>query len=468
MDRKPAVAGRFYPDDPAELQKEIENLFTNAKPQICSDVRAIISPHAGYLFSGSVAASAFMQIEHGKDIARVFIIGSSHQMAFDGASIYCEGDFLMPYGKEIVDAAFGKKLAESHPGIFTTNPSPHLQDHTLEVQLPFIRHVLVSGYKIVPIIVGTDQPHICNEISKALKPYFTSRNLFVISTDFSHYPAYSDALLTDSKTKDAILSGNPSRLIQVLNENSNKKIKGLSTSLCGAGATLVLMNITGENPNYEYREIEYKNSGDNRYYGRKDSVVGYWAIAICNKPHEEPFKISAREKETLLEIAGSSIEAAVLKKGKSRIRINDTSGTLSERCGAFVTLHKNGRLRGCIGRVESNLPLYKTVEEVAALSAYYDNRFPPVSGEELKELEIEVSVLSPPKKINDISHIKLGVHGIIVRKDNRSGVFLPQVATETGWSLEEFLGYCSRDKAGIGWDGWKSADIYIFTSVILQ
>ena len=468
MDRKPAVAGKFYPEEPAELKKEIEILFSKAKPQSCSNVRAIISPHAGYLFSGDVAASAFRQVGHGRDVSRVFVIGSSHRMAFDGASVYCEGDFLMPYGKEVVDVDFGKRLAGNNPNLFTADPSPHIHEHTIEVQLPFLRHVLVSGYKIVPIVVGTDDPEICKEISAVLKLHFNSRNLFVISTDFSHYPAYSDALQTDSKTKDAILSGNPSRLIEVLKENRIKKIKGLSTSLCGAGATLVLMNLTVENPDYEYREIEYKNSGDNDLYGQKDSVVGYWAIAICEKPQEKPFQISDSEKESLLRIAKESIEATVLNRGKNRIRVSDTSGTLSERCGLFVTLHKNGQLRGCIGRVESNIPLYKAVEEVAALSAHYDNRFPPVSPEELNHLEIEISVLSPPQKITDISQIKLGIHGIIIRKDNRSGVFLPQVATDTGWSLEEFLGYCARDKAGIGRDGWKSADIYIFTSTILQ
>jgi len=468
MDRKPAVAGKFYPENPAELQKEIETLFKNAFPRTCSDVRAIISPHAGYVFSGGVAANAFRQIDPLKEYSRVFIVGTSHRMAFEGASVFCDGNFMMPYGIEPVDTEFGKKLASNHPEIFTTNPSPHLQEHTIEVQLPFLKHVLVGGYKIVPILIGTDDPDICKQISNALKPYFTARNLFVISTDFSHYPAYSDARQIDYQTKDAILSNSPSRLIQVLKENSKKKIKGLSTSLCGAGAVLVLMNLTCDNQDFEYREIDYKNSGDNSYYGMKDSVVGYWAISLCKKEEELPFIISEDEKETLLRIAKESVEVTANNKRAGRIRIKDIGGILSENCGVFVTLHKHGKLRGCIGRVESNIPLHKAVEEVAALSACYDNRFPPVSPDELNDLEIEISVLSPPEKITDISRIKPGVHGIIIRKERRSGVFLPQVATETGWSLEEFLGHCSRDKAGIGWDGWKKADIYIFTSTILQ
>lgn len=483
MDRKPAVAGKFYPDKAAELQTEIERLFSTATPGKCKNVRALIAPHAGYIFSGGVAASAFAQINREAKYKRVFVIGSSHTAGFKGASIYCEGDFIMPYGKEIVDTKLAKKLTEDYPSFFSSNPAPHIHEHSLEVQLPFVNYLLKSGYTIVPIIIGTDDPTICREIAKALKPFFIEENLFVISTDFSHYPGYNDAKERDSITKSAILTNDPSILLKALKESYQKRIKGLSTSLCGASAVLVLMNITAGNTKINYSAIEYKNSGDNSYYGDKERVVGYWAITVCEESLERTsvkktgdefevsaagFEISADEKESLLRIAKESIDVTVLKRAKNRIRVKDTSGVLSATCGVFVTLHKKGRLRGCIGRIESNIPLYKAVEEVAALSAFYDSRFPPVSPEELKDLEIEISVLSPPVKVREISQIKPGVHGIIIRRDNRSGVFLPQVATETGWSLEEYLGHCSRDKAGIGWDGWKSADIYIFTATLLQ
>ncbi|HBZ25451.1 MAG TPA: TIGR00296 family protein [Rikenellaceae bacterium] len=476
MDRKPAVAGKFYPEKSAELQNEIERLFSIATTGKGKKVRALIAPHAGYIFSGGVAASAFAQIESGTKYKRVFVIGSSHTAGFKGASIFCEGDFLMPYGKEIVDTKLGRELTEDYPSLFNSNPAPHINEHSLEVQLPFVNYLLKSGYTIAPIIIGTDDPTICREIAKVLKPFFIEENLFVISTDFSHYPGYKDANETDSITKSAILTNDPSILLKALKENYQKRIKGLSTSLCGASAVLVLMNITEGNPKIKYGAIDYKNSGDNSYYGDKERVVGYWAITVCEEPLQRSsleasaagFEISADEKESLLRIAKESIDVTVLKRGKNRIRVKDTSGVLSATCGVFVTLHKKGRLRGCIGRIESNIPLYKAVEEVAALTAYYDSRFPPVGPDELKDLEIEISVLSPPVKIRDISQIKPGVHGIIIRRDNRSGVFLPQVALETGWSLEEYLGHCSRDKAGIGWDGWKSADIYIFTATVLQ
>ncbi|MDP3452902.1 MAG: AmmeMemoRadiSam system protein B [Bacteroidales bacterium] len=283
MDRKPAVAGSFYPEHPIELKKEIETLFKCTNLGADKDILALISPHAGYLFSGGVAASAFAQINPDTKYKRVFIIGSSHTCVFKGASIYCNGDFLMPYGKEIVDKELGEKLVYENPSIFTANPTPHFQEHSLEVQLPFLNHILKNGYMIVPIIIGTEDPAICKKIATALEPWLNPENLFVISTDFSHYPCYTDAITTDKKTMEAILSKEPANLLKVLKENSQMGIKGLSTSLCGASSVLVLIYLTQNNPNIKYRAIEYKNSGDNSRYGDRIRVVGYWSIAVYNE-----------------------------------------------------------------------------------------------------------------------------------------------------------------------------------------
>ena len=136
---------------------------------------------------------------------------------------------------------------------------------------------------------------------------------------------------------------------------------------------------------------------------------------------------------------------------------------LQLECGVFVTLKKHGELRGCIGYTESNTPLHLLVAEVAELSACHDYRFERVKPGEADELEIEISVLSPMRKIKDIREIKLGRHGILIKKGERTGLFLPQVAIETGWTLEQYLGHCSRDKAGIGWEGWREASLSTFT-----
>lgn len=469
IDRQPAVAGKFYPADVGKLHKELNEMFESAMPKRCNNVRAIISPHAGYIYSGQVSASAFNQIDFEAAYKRVFIIASSHQVSFDGAAVYCYGDFLMPYGKEKVDTDFCMDLVKNHPKIFTSDRGPHQNEHSIEVQLPIIHHCLKKEYSIVPIIIGTSNPSVCKEIASVLKPHLTSENLFIISSDFSHYPSYEDAQKVDALTKDAIDTNNPEKLIETLRKNGEKHIPHLVTSLCGWTSVLTLLYMTCENSSIRYRAIDYRNSGDTEYYGEKEKVVGYWAIAISEKSDSDcRFSLSAMEKSTLINIARESLESVVLSGKKSKLNPDSYSAALNTKCGVFVTLHNNGQLRGCIGRLIADLPLFRLVQEMAVSAALYDYRFLPVEKSELADIDIEISVLSPLKKITDIDDIELGVHGIYIEKGGESGVFLPQVATETGWNREEFLGHCSRDKAGIGWSGWKTANIFIFRAVVFK
>jgi len=469
FDRKPAVAGMFYPAEPDKLQQALERLFADALPRQCSNVRAIICPHAGYVFSGGVAASAFNQIDRNIIYKRVFIIASSHQVSFEGAAIYCAGDFLMPHGRVKVDTTFGKMLVGGNPDVFTSDGGPHLNEHSLEVQLPFLNYVLKNDYCIVPIVIGTSDPEVCKMIALALKPYFTPENLFVISSDFSHYPDYEDAQRVDTITKEAILTNNPENLLSTLECNAGKHILHLATSLCGWTSVLTLLYITQDMDSVEYSAIDYKNSGDSEYYGEKRKVVGYWGIAVSEKKNtNSDFQLSGSEKKTLLKIARESVQSVVLHGKKNKLNPDDYSSVLKTKCGAFVTLYKNGELRGCLGRLKGDLPLYKIIQDMATSVSIFDYRFPPVEQDELPDIEIEISVLSPLRKISSVSEIELGKHGVFMEKGEHSGVFLPQVASDTGWSMDEFLGHCSRDKAGIGWDGWKTAEIYIFTATVFS
>lgn len=467
--RQPAVAGQFYPAFPNMLQHEVISLLESAHPKQCSEVRAIISPHAGYVFSGKVAASAFKQIDSDVIYQRVFLITSSHHDCFDGASVYCDGNYLMPYGEEVVDISFCKMLVKRFPGTFSDNYAPHQKEHSLEVQLPLLHYTLKNNYKIVPIIIGSNNPTDCQRIAKALKPYLNKDNLFVISTDFSHYPEYSDAQKVDEITKEAILANDPEILLATLAANSKKQIPHLATSLCGWTSVLTLLYMTTNNHSMAYNAIEYCNSGDSVQHGERNRVVGYWGIAISdNKIPAGDFLLSESDKETLLDIAGKTIEEYCLYGKKPDLKTSGFSASLETKCGAFVSLHKKGTLRGCIGRMTGNVPLYKIVQDMALSSAIHDYRFRPVEAEELPDLEIEISVLSPLRKIDNIAEIELGKHGIYIEKGDMTGVFLPQVATETSWSKEDFLGHCSRDKAGLGWEGWKTANIYIFTATIFS
>lgn len=466
-DRQPAVAGSFYPSDAGDLKKMIAGFMASAKPdQTPGLVRALVVPHAGYVFSGGVAASGYNQLNPDQAYQRVFILASSHRFGFGKASVYLQGDYLSPLGRVPVDKDMAAKLiAESDA--FTDYPEAHISEHSIEVQLPFLQYQLKHPFKIVPIILGTQVPAICEDIADALKPYFTRENLFVISADFSHYPSYADAVRVDEITAKAFCTNSPSEFIQVIRNNEKLKIKDLATSMCAWPSGLTLLYLTQGNKYLNFNKIDYKNSGDIKPYGDKASVVGYHAICI-SEAQDQGFRLSDADKKELLRIARGTVDSYVRTRKVPDLKPDTYSESLKLKAGAFVTLKIDGTLRGCIGSFEPRVPLYKVVQEMAIASSTQDSRFQPVTEKELHSIHIEISVLTPMRKIKDIGEIQLGKHGIYIKKGISGGTFLPQVAAETGWSLDEFLGHCSRDKAGIGWNGWKDADIFTYEALIFE
>jgi AmmeMemoRadiSam system protein A len=230
---------------------------------------------------------------------------------------------------------------------------------------------------------------------------------------------------------------------------------------------LTLLYMTENNTNVEIKNIRYKNSGDSEF-GDKSKVVGNNSIIFSLKEQKMGFNLNEQERTDLLSIARRTIEEYINKNNIPEIDADKLTSDIKTKCGAFVTLHKQGMLRSCIGHFEAYEPLYKTVQQMAIAASTQDYRFPPVKPNEVNELELEISVLTPMRKINSIDEIELGKHGIYIKKGSRSGTFLPQVATETGWTKEEFLGYCAQDKVGLGWDGWKDADIFIYEALIFS
>ncbi len=475
LDRQPTAAGRFYTADKDSLNKEITALFAECrKIRETGKVRAIISPHAGYVFSGRIAASAFAATPADAVYQNIFIIGSSHIMAFEGASVYNIGDFITPIGKMSVNREIANKLKTGNK-VFDFPVDAHRQEHSIEVQVPLIQHYYTHSQKIVPIIIGTSNSATIKSIAAALKPWFNSDNLFVFSSDFSHYPAYKDAVEIDNLTANGLMSGDPATFLSVLRKNSSKNVTGLATSMCAWTSGLLLLDLIDGNKSLEFKKIDYCNSGDSPY-GGKAEVVGYNSIALFEKVTALPvekkasqdFKLTDEEAKELFSIARNSIRTMLYENKRSTIDEKKVSEDLKKPLGAFVTLKINGTLRGCIGQFTSSDPLFNVVKNAAVSSAFEDPRFPPLSKSEYEKVEMEITVLGPLKKINNINEIVLGKHGIYIKKDQRSGTMLPQVATEYGWTVEQFLGYTSRDKAGIGWDGWKNAEIYIYEGLVLE
>ncbi len=460
MNRKPVYAGKFYPENKNELDNDLKKYFSLAKNRK-NDAFAVISPHAGYMFSGEVAASAINQINPDKKYENVFVITSSHSCHFNGASIYNTGNYETPLGEIKVNKNIADTLIKEY-AVFDFIADAHLNEHSLEVQLPFLQYHLKHGFSLIPIVIGGDNKETSKSIADALMPYFNKNNLFIISSDFSHYPNYDDAVEIDNKTAKAVCSNNPQIFLETLQENKKSGINNLATDICGTSAVLCLLYLT-ENGDFEYNMIDYRNSGDSPY-GEKNRVVGYHAISVTGKNDNE-FNLSDKEREELLKIARKNLELYIGKSKSIDLSTEVFNEKLQNKCGIFVTLKKDDKLRGCLGRFESSKNIPETVAELVVSSALNDTRFSPVKAKELNDIKIEISVLSPMQKINSIDEIELGKHGIYIKKGNNSGTFLPEVATDTNWELEEFLGHCAQDKADIGWEGWKDAEIFIYQSI---
>jgi len=462
--REPAFAGQFYPASPQELTRQLNELFKSAGASVTNrKPLAIIAPHAGYVFSGRVAASAYNQIPGNADYKRVFVIASSHRFLFNGAAVFDSGNYITPLGEIPVDTDLAKALIKSGK-YFMHEPEAHESEHSLEVQLPFLQHKLKNKFTLVPIILGTNNSSHCKEIARVLEPYFVPENLFVISSDFSHYPSYDDAVDNDLRTADAICSNHPQQLLKVLEENKKKKIDNLDTSLCGWTSVLTLLYLT-EDKDVVFYKTDYQNSGDAKYYGDKKRVVGYWALSVFEKESTSFF--SKEEQKELLAVAYDTI-AYYLKTGRTvKPKPALTEGLLQKPGGVFVSIYIDDALRGCMGNFTRTETVIDLVQRLSVASAC-DYRFKDILPDELDKMKIEISILTPLKKIDSIDEIELGKHGIYIKKGAFSGTFLPQVASKTGWNLHEFLGHCARDKAGLGWEGWKDAEIYIYEAFIFR
>lgn len=465
INRQPAVAGSFFPARQAELEAELVKLFQDALAlSLEGHVQSLIVPHAGYAYSGLVAASAYKSIPEDASYSNVFIIATSHREQYNGASVYNTGNYITPLGQVRVNKNIANALISENKNI-SFHKQAHEREHSIEVQLPFIQHRL-GDIPIVPILMGSSTVAAARDLAAALIPYYTPDNLFIISSDFSHYPSYKDAQRIDGLTGEAIGKKDPEHFYNTLRKNSKESIPNLSTSTCGWSSIMTMLYMAQRHEDLAVTPILYRNSGD-AAIGDKERVVGYWAIAThLVTPEPKEYTLSQEEKQSLLEISRLTLETFINKGEYAEVPPASVSGTLNEPAGAFVSLYMGGRLRGCIGNFSPSNPLYLVVQEMTLAAAVNDQRFAPVEASELKYIDIEISVLTPLQKISSVEEFQLGKHGIYMTKDGKSGTYLPQVADDSGWTEEEFLGHCSREKAGLGWEGWKDADLFVYEAIV--
>jgi AmmeMemoRadiSam system protein B/AmmeMemoRadiSam system protein A len=459
--KAPNVAGTFYPDNAAELSSMIDGYIKKAQPQtVNGEIFGLISPHAGYIFSGQTAAYGYKLVK-GKAYKTIVVIGPAHSIGFNGASVYTQGSFKTPLGAIEIDRQFAGKLLNVHPDI-VFDPSVFEREHSIEVQLPFLQMTL-KDFKIVPIMMGSCDLSQCSRLAALLKNAIGARTdvLVIASTDMYHGVDYDECDIVDNLT-----------LSYLANMDENGLYKGLQAGtlqLCGGFPVVTTMMLAKSLDHEKAFVLSHTNSAivtDKKIKG--SWTVGYSSIVIDREQGAQTMLLTKEQQKKMLELARRSIET-YLKTGK-KLQVTETDPVLTKQMGAFVTLHRNGELRGCIGNMVGSQPLYLTIRDMAVESATGDPRFTPVKPADLKDIDIEISVLSPMEKVDSADKIEMGVHGVLVRRGFNSGVFLPQVATETGWSKEEFLSQLCSQKAGLPADAWKdkNTDLYIFTAEVFK
>ncbi len=464
VEREPAVSGTFYSSNPKELKNQLKECFRDVQQKVVQNIAALIVPHAGYTYSGKVAASAYSLIPQDVEYENIFVIGSSHHVSFNGASVYNKGHYKTPLGVVPVNLKLANSLIDNNK-CFVYNDSAHVEEHTIEVQLPFLQYCLKGIKQIVPIIVGVKSYEVCQCISEVLMPFYNERNLFIISTDFSHYPTDEIARHIDSETVIAICSNDPQSLIKALEINSKRKVKNLYTGLCGWSSVLTLLFVTSKDKGSKFVRVKYMTSAESAYKD-KSRVVGYQSIVV--KREDGNMLLTKEEGHLLLNVARSEI-IKKLKQSENDFKekiIDKEEFNLLD--SAFVSVYVKDELRGCIGRFSTKTNLIKLIKELSISAAFEDSRFKPLLLKEIKDLKLEISVLTPMRKIKNISEIELGKHGVYLEKDGKKGTFLPQVASKTNWNLTEFLGHLARDKARVGWDGWQGANLYVFEALVYK
>jgi hypothetical protein len=438
-----------------------------AEPPITDRILAVVAPHAGYQYSGPVAAYTYAALR-GRKFSRVVVIAPSHYESFGFSSVF-EGDaYATPLGLVHVDKAFARKLASmsstlrlSSQGHDATSAGA---EHAIEVQLPWLQRVL-GDFELVPVVMGDQSYESSRALGVALAKLIQSENkdgetLIVASSDLSHFHTYGDAVTIDRKTLHALEEWD----YFSMSRNFESRI----WEACG-GAPIVAAMIAAERMGAnQAKVIKYANSGD--VTGDHSSVVGYSADVFVkaqgSAAAETPFSLSEQEKSELLALARTSVEHAI-NKDEAYVPTASASDALNRERGAFVTLHESGELRGCIGYTSATKPLYMTVRDTATLAALKDPRFKPVSVSELPKLEYEISVLSPLRRVTDIQQIKVGEHGLLMKNGGFEGLLLPQVPVEQKWDRQKFLEQTCV-KAGMSAGCWKDedTDIFLFTAVV--
>ncbi len=484
--RPPAVAGSFYEGTPAALRRRVESLLHETGKTRLEEERlfAAVAPHAGYIYSGACAAAVYARLDR-RAIRRVILLAPSHARGFRGAELPPSDltAYRTPLGDVPIDQAICALLERT--GAFGREPEINRREHSIEVHLPFLQ-VALEAFELVPVLCGWMSADDVQRAGGALASVLKDEKTVVIaSSDFTHYGHSFDYVPFRDRVRERLYEylEKASRAVAALDlADFRQHLDQTGDTICGRTPIEILMIALKSLPERPVgRVLSVYTSGD--LTGDFEHSVSYAAIGFFRSVSEsaavEKRIIEHRsgqwtpgldegERRTLFAIARDTLEWAVRGSGGefdfSRYPLTDR---LREPRATFVTLKKSGHLRGCIGSLAPDAPLYRSVHHNAIQAALHDPRFPPVIPAELPHLHVDVSILSPIRDLPLWREFKIGEQGIILIKGFRRAVYLPEVALEQGWTVEETLSSLS-EKAGLPPDAWKSgARFQVFESVVL-
>jgi AmmeMemoRadiSam system protein B/AmmeMemoRadiSam system protein A len=422
------------------------------------NILALVAPHAGYPYSGQTAADAYRQVG-GIDYEATVVLAPSHREVCGGAAVFPGEGYETPLGVVAVHRPLAEAIAAravctsvSSAGhdVDALPAGPIRGEHAVEVQLPFLQ-VALPGVPVVPVVMDTHDLEACRSVADAIVGACSGRKvLLVASSGLYHGHDHDACVASDERTLAEICSLDPTRLSDVL-------VDGRAQA-CGAGPILAVMIAAQRLGATEARLISRTTSADASEVSG-GYVVGYGAVAFLSTSDQSSDEhLTERDREVLAQIARDAIRASVT--GQRPATPSPTTAATSRAGRAFVTIYRNGNLRGCIGDLQGTDPLGTVVEKMAAAAALRDPRFPPISAKELPGLQVEISVIGPFRTIGGQSDIQIGRDGLWIRRGVDQGVLLPKVAVDFGWDAAEFLEHTCQ-KAHLPPDAWRDPETVI-------
>jgi len=455
-----ALAQRgWYPADAGAMRSQITGFFEKADITPKRDVIALILPHAGYRYSGQTAAYGVKTAA--KRYKRIVVIGPSHYVNMPGVlSVPAATHYSTPLGQVPLDTQFIQQL-KTNP-MFRNVPQTHEHEHSVQIEVPLLQYGR-PDFKLVPIVAGHCSPRQIAGAADILKSLVDSDTLVVASSDFVHYgPNYGYTPFSRNIREEIrkLDMGAYEHIANLDSEGFLEYKRKTGATICGYIPIAILLAMCEKPTKADL--LKYATSGE--MTGDFSNSVSYLSVAFTGKwnqenpmaGEEQTTKLSRTDKEKLLKLARRSLEFYI--KEKKTPTASDVAMEITDPMkregAAFVTLKKHRMLRGCIGDIIPRGPLYESVIRNAVNAGFNDHRFPPVNAGEYDQLVFEISALTVPRIIASPDKIRIGTDGVILKKEGRSAVFLPQVAPEQGWNVEQMLSHLSA-KAGLSPDAWK-------------